>query len=171
MHNIIPRKETNTQIHFIYNDVTYKQIHGCAMGRPVSPVVANICMEVIENTAFETTLTKPKTWKRFVDGSFSIIKKTAISSFLNLLNDIDPNISFTIELKQDNKISFLDTLITRQGNDLKIDVFRKPTHTDRYLDFNSHHDLKHKITQLELLYTGHKHYQIHILASKTNSTT
>ena len=35
------------------------------------------------------------------------------NSFLNLLNDIDPNISFTTELEQDNKISFLDTLITR----------------------------------------------------------
>ena len=99
-----------------------------------------------ENTAFEMTLTKPKTWKRFVDDSFSIIKKTAINSFRNLLNDIDPNISFTIELEQDNKISFLGTLITRQGNDLKTNVFRKPTHTDRYLDFNSHHDLKHKIS-------------------------
>ena len=74
--------------------MTYKQIHGCAMGSPVSPVVANICMEVIENTAFEMTPTKSKTWKRFVDDSFSIIKKTAINSFLNLLNDIDPNIFF-----------------------------------------------------------------------------
>ena len=131
--------------------MTYKQIHGCAMGSPVSPVVANICMEVIENTAFEMTPTKPKTCKRFVDDSFSMIKKTAINSFLYLLNDIEPNISFTIELEQDNKISFLDTLITRQGNDLKIDVFRKPTHTDRYLDFNSHHDLKHKISTARTL--------------------
>ena len=40
--------------------------------------------------------------------------------------------------------NFLDTLIIRQGNDLKIDVFRKPTHTDRYLHFNSHQDIKHK---------------------------
>ena len=104
------------------------------MGSPDSPVVANIYMEVIENTAIETTPTKPETWKRFVDDSFSIIKKTAITSFLNLLNNIDLNISFTIELEQDNKISFLDTLIT-QGNDFKINVFRKPTHTDRYLDF------------------------------------
>ena len=137
--------------YFIYNDVTYKQIHGCAMGSPVSPVVANICMEVIENTAIETTQTKPKTWKRFVDDSFSIIKKTAITSFLNSLNNIDPNISFTIELEQDNKISFLDTLIIRHGKNLKIDVFRKPTHTDRYLDFNSHHDIKHKISAARTL--------------------
>ena len=113
--------------------------------------MANICIEIIENAAFEMTPTKPKTWKRFVDDSFSIIKKTAINSFLNLSNDIDPNISFTIELEQDNKIFFLDTLITRLGNDLKVDVFRKPTHTDRYLDFNSHHDLKHKISTARTL--------------------
>ena len=111
--------------------MTYKQIHGCVMGSPVSPVVANVCMEVIENTAIETTQTKPKTWKRFMfDDSFSIIKKTVI------------------ELELDNKISLLDTLITRHGNNLKIDVLSKPTHTDRYLDFNfnSHHNIKHKIS-------------------------
>ena len=54
------------------------------MGSPVSPVVANICMEVIENTAIETTPTKPKTWKRFVDDSFPIIKKTAITTVVSL---------------------------------------------------------------------------------------
>ena len=137
--------------YFIYNDVTYKQIHGCAMGSPVSPVVANICMEVIENTAIETTQTKPKTWKRFVDDSVSIIKKTTITSFLNSLNNIDPNISFTIELEQENKIYFLDTLITRHGNRLKIDVEETYAHTDRYLDFNSHHDIKHKISAARTL--------------------
>ena len=41
-------------------------------------------------------------------------------------------------------IDLLRYTITRQGNDLKIDVLRKPTHTDRYLDFNSQQDIKHK---------------------------
>ena len=40
------------------------------------------------------------------DDSFSIIKKTVITSFLNSLNNIDPNISLTIELELDNKIPF-----------------------------------------------------------------
>ena len=94
--------------------MTYKQVHGCAIGSPVSPVAANICIEVTENTAIETTTTKPKTCKRFVDDSFAIIIKTAITSFLNLLNNIDPYIKH----EQNNKISFLHTLITRHGNDL-----------------------------------------------------
>ena len=108
-------------------------------------------MEAIENMAIQATPTKPKTWKRFVDDSFSIIKKTAILTFYDSLNNIDPFITFTIELEQDNKIAFLDTLITRQGNDLKVDVYRKPTHTDRCLDFKSHHDINHKISTAKTL--------------------
>jgi retron-type reverse transcriptase len=42
---------TLTNSYFNYNKKTYKQIHGCAMGSPVSPIVANLCMEEIEDTA------------------------------------------------------------------------------------------------------------------------
>ncbi len=40
---------TLTNSYFNYNNITYKQIHGCAMGSPVSPIVANLCMEEIED--------------------------------------------------------------------------------------------------------------------------
>ena len=36
------------------------------------------------------------------------------------------------------------TLVSRNNGAISVDVYRKPTHTDRYLDFNSHHDKKHK---------------------------
>ena len=48
-------------------------------------------------------------------------------------------------------VSFLDTLITRKNGAVTISVYRKPTHTDRYLDFNSHHELKHKISTASTL--------------------
>jgi hypothetical protein len=63
---------------FVYNTTTYKQIHGCAMGSPVSAIVANLCMEVIEEQAVRDATSPPKVWKRFVDDCFSIIKKTNI---------------------------------------------------------------------------------------------
>ena len=49
---------------FIYNDSVYKEIHGCAMGSPVSPVVANLCMEIIKESAITANTTPQKTWKR-----------------------------------------------------------------------------------------------------------
>jgi hypothetical protein len=131
---------------FVYNDKTYKQIHGCAMGSPVSAIVANLCMEVIEEQAIQSATTRPKTWKRFVDDSFAIINKNAITNFHDTLNSVDPHIKFTIEHEKDGQIAFLDTLVSRRNNSISIDVYRKPTHTDRYLDYASHHDMKHKIS-------------------------
>ncbi len=55
-------------------------------------------------------------------------------------------INFTIEHEKDGQIAFLDTLISRHNNSISINVYRKPTHTDRYLDYSSHHDNRHKIS-------------------------
>ena len=136
---------------FVYNDITYKQIHRCAMGSPVSVIVANLCMEVIEEQAIQSATTSPKTWKRFVDDSFAIINKNAITSFHDTLNSIGPHIKFTIEHEKGEQIAFLAMLISRRNNSISIHVYRKPTHTDRYLDYASHHDLKHKISTANTL--------------------
>ena len=47
-----------------------------------------------------------------------------------------------------SQIAFLDALVTRKDNALIVEVYRKPTHTDRYLDFFSHHDKRHKIISI-----------------------
>ena len=83
--------------YFMFNDKIYKQIHGCAMGSPVSPIVANLCMEDIEESAIIALTVPPKVWKRYVDDSFCIIKKDEIPTFHNKLNSMDPHISFTTE--------------------------------------------------------------------------
>ena len=121
------------------------------MGSPVSPVVANLCMEIIEESAISASATPPKVWKRYVDDSFVIIKKNSVSTFHDTLNSIDPKISFTIETENNGQISFLDTLLSRKDGVVTIDVYRKSTHTDRYLDFYSHHEKKHKISTASTL--------------------
>ena len=45
--------------YFVYNNCIYKQIHGCAMGSPVSPIVDNLCMEVIEELAISASSVPP----------------------------------------------------------------------------------------------------------------
>ena len=137
--------------YFVYNNCVYKQVHGCAMGSPVSPIVANLCMEVVEELAINTSTVASRVWKRYVDDSFVIIKKDAVSSFHDTLNSIDSKIVFTIEEENNGQISFLDTLVSRKNGVAVIDVYRKPTHTDRYLDFSSHHETKHKVSAASTL--------------------
>ena len=98
-----------------------------------------------------TPIPPPKTWKRFVVDSFSIIKKNAVETFHNTLNSFDPTIQFTLEHEHNGILAFLDTVITRENGKLNIDVYRKPTHTDRYLDYNSHHQHKHKVSTARTL--------------------
>ena len=58
------------------------------------------------------------------------------------LNSIDPHIKFTVEQPNiDGAIPFLDTLPKPNGNEISVSVYRKLTHTDRYLDFNSSHPI------------------------------
>ena len=108
------------------------------MGSPASPVVANLCMEVIEDWALSISTVPPKIWKRYVDGSFVIIKKDSVSAFHDTLNSIDPKNSFTIETENNSQIAFLDTLVTRKNGVIAIDVYRKPTHTQIDIWFKLH---------------------------------
>jgi hypothetical protein len=45
------------------------------MGSPVSPIVANLSMEEIPDTALNKSNMPPKKWCRYVDDVFSIIKR------------------------------------------------------------------------------------------------
>ena len=62
---------------FVYNDVIYKQIFGCPMGSgsPLSPIIANMVMEEIEQTALNTYLNPPSLWLRYVDDVYAIMEK------------------------------------------------------------------------------------------------
>ena len=106
------------------------------MGSPVSPVIANLYMEEIEERAIINTANPPKEWVRYVDDVFSIMKKYGVSTFHDELNS---HVSSTIEHETDGPIAFVDTLISRNSGTITTNVYRKPTHTDRYLHFKSHH--------------------------------
>ena len=66
-----------TTTYFSFRGNIYKQKFGTAMGSPVSPIVANLFMEHLEQQAIATApLTcTPRLWKRYVDDILEIIKE------------------------------------------------------------------------------------------------
>ena len=131
---------------FSFQGKFYKQLHRVAMGSPYSSVVANIYMEYFENLALDPEVPIPiKEWKRYVDDVFSIIPKGKRDILLNYLNSIDPHVKFTVEQPNvEGAIPFMDTLSQPKDENISISVYRKPTHTDRYLNFNSSHPISAK---------------------------
>ena len=110
------------------------------MGSPVSPVVANIYMEMFEELALRMATHPPRIWRCYVDDTFCVITKTEVEGFLSHFNSLRPTITFTAKEEVDGKLPFLDTLLHHKNDgSLDISVYRKPTHTDRYLNFSSHH--------------------------------
>ncbi|XP_072048744.1 uncharacterized protein [Amphiura filiformis] len=123
------------------------------MGSAVSPIVVNLYMEKFEQHVLSSYPGKPpKLWLRFVDDTFIIIDKSESESFFNFINQVDPNIKFTQEECVDNKLAFLDCLVhLNSDGTLNSTVYRKPTHTDHYLQFDSHHPLIHKLGVIRTL--------------------
>ena len=64
-----------------------------------------------------------------------------LQKFLDHINSLHPSIKFTFEVqKNDKTIPLLDVLFTIHGDgSLGHKVYRKPTHTNRYLHYNSFH--------------------------------
>ena len=111
-------------------------------------------MEDFENRALATSPCTPKIWKRFVDDAFIVIKKNQKQTFLNHINSINNNIQFTSEDPgEDGSIPFLDMLVIPddQGR-LKTTVYRKPTHTNQYLHWDSHHAIPSKYSMIGTLF-------------------
>ena len=139
--------------YFSFQGQFYEQVEGAAMGSPVSPIVANLYMEYLEQKALSTAPHPPKFWGRYVDDTFVIHKEANKQGFLQHINSVDPAIRFTVEdNKEDGSIPFLDTIVKPEADGgLSITVYRKPTHTDQYLQWDSHHHLSAKFSVIQTL--------------------
>jgi hypothetical protein len=89
-----------------------------------------------------------------VDDILDVIQKGTTNNLTDYLNTIDPtaNIKFTYEEECDRKLPFLDTFIVRKDDgSVKLVVYKKKTHTDQYLNFESQHPLYQKIGVIRTL--------------------
>ena len=82
----------------------------------------------------------------------SSTRKFTKNDFLQHINSVDPAIKFTVDdNKEDGSISLLDTIVKPEvDGGLSITVYRKPTHTDQYLQWDSHYNLSAKFSVINL---------------------
>ena len=135
-----------TNTYFSFNGNFYEQKFGTAMGSPVSPIVANIFMQNLETKAVQYSEFIPKVWYRYIDDTFVIIEKEHEDYFFEHINLINPSIQFTKETESNCQLPFLDVLVLRDSSGyLNTSVYRKPTHTNQFLNFGSNHPLPTRI--------------------------
>ena len=89
----------------------------------------------------------------YVDDTCLIQKEDHKQHFLEHINSVDAAIRFTVEdNKEDGAIPFLDTIVKPEADGrLSITLYRKPTHMDQYLQWDSHHHLSAKSSAINTL--------------------
>lgn len=152
---------------FVFRGEFYHQRFGCAMGNPISALVANIVMEELEARIFSNNCVI-KFWKRFVDDIWAVLPKEEVETFLTLINGLEASIKFTFETETNRTLPFLDVNVHRtEDGKFSTSVFRKVSQTNRYLDFQSNHPLCHKLSVVRSL--TDRAYQFSSTSQQRNS--
>lgn len=144
-------KEALKQNYFKFNDKYYSQPNGLAMGSPLSSLLANVYLNHIENKYIFSDLNKQKNkiteYHRYVDDTILIFKGNTrqLDLLHKFLNNITPNLKFTMETEQSNKINFLDITIEKIDNRLDFSIYRKPTTSNQTIHSTSYHPVSHKL--------------------------
>ena len=107
--------------YFLHKGQFY-QVHGAAMGSPVSPIVCNLYMENFEQIALAKAENPPCWWKRYVDDTYIVLRKDQVQNFTDYLNTVDDDVKWTtegevvkevevgLENKTERGLAFLDML-------------------------------------------------------------
>ena len=133
----------------VFDNEYFLQLQGTAMGTVFAPTYANLSMgyheiklyDLIElNYSVDIRQYFVENWKRFLDDCQILLKTDLIKpdDLLTILNSVNNNIQFSMELN-DNKLPFLDILITKSGKKIWMNIYSKPTDSKRYVPYLSNH--------------------------------
>ena len=129
-------KISTSETHFIFYSETYYQVDGVSMGSPLAPILANLFMGYRDKDWMEKAqVAKCTFYKRYVDDIFAVFESELDEeTFYAYLDIKGKNIKFTYGKQIENKLSFLDILISNNKN-LQTSVFHKKTYTGHVLNY------------------------------------
>ena len=97
---------------------------------------------------------RPILYRRYVDDIFVLFENfDQAEKFKIYLNKKHKNISFLLELEENNKLSFLDIEVQRCDTSMSFmtSIYRKPTFSGMYSNFKSFISIKYKYSLISSL--------------------
>ena len=145
-------------------NIIYQQIDGVSMGSPLGPIYANYYMSHIENNILPNMHNPPTLYCRYVDDTLLLVNNQ--QQLNNIVNVFKNNsvLNFTSEIEKHQQINFLDITIKRDNGNIITSIFKKPTASDDYINFNGCCPQQYKIgvikTLLHRAYHNSSNYQL-----------
>ena len=131
----------------------YDQIDGMPMGSPLGPALANHFMRYHEQKWLESfEQCELILCRSYVDDIICLFNRESdADEFFVFLNQRHPKIKFTIEKQTKNQLSFLDLLITCNGDNFLTSVYRKKHSIGLYTNYLSFTPFSYKIVLVKTL--------------------
>ena len=124
------------------------------MGSPLGPILADIFMGYVENFLLHRSEHSPKHYFRYVDDTMAVFDSISSAEiFLDILNNLHPNLSFTIEHEESSSLSFLDVNIHKTSRFPTTSVHRKATWSGLYSHFYSFVPMRFKQNLVRTLFS------------------
>jgi hypothetical protein len=137
---------------FSYDDRVFHQVFGSPMGSPVSPILANLVMEYVEDEILGRLDFIPPFFFRYVDDIITAVPETKVNQVLDEFNGFHERIKFTLEVERNDALPFLDLLVIRnEDGSLSTDWYHKSTWSGRYMDYLSWLPMSYKRNTVSLL--------------------
>jgi len=115
------------------------------MGSPLSPIIANLVMQDLEENALEKINHNIPFYYRYVDDIILAAPNDQVNKIVETFNGFHSRLQFTVEHEKDKSISFLDLKIQVEEGKIALDWFHKETFSGRLLSFYSNHPICQKI--------------------------
>ena len=141
-----------THTYFLFQGKYYEQVQGAAIGSPISPLIANIFMEEFEVKALNSIPYPLHFGSGLLMTPLSSTRQNTVRTYFS--TSTTRTHTYNSQWNQHNKAHFhFWTLLStiEPDNTFSTTVYRKPTHTDQYLHWDSNHHITAKQSVLNTL--------------------
>jgi len=139
-----------SSIYFTFNNKIYRQTFGSPVDLPLSPIIANLVLQDLEERTLEKIDCNILYYFRYVDDILLSAPSDQISKILDIFNNFYSRLQFTVEYENNRKLSFMDLMLEVNDNMFLVDWwflerFHKEIFSERLLSYYSNHSIHHKV--------------------------